>query len=714
MGPAEARSKPRRGDAHDAARRPRIAGLPSTAMRALARRLDRIQPLHRLVALVCAAGLAAFALLVAQEEDWAAVVGELRFWVFVAFVVAGELFPIRLPGRNFTATPSTTFAFAILLTYGPGPAVATLAAASVLADLRARQPTMRVAYNAAQYTLALGAASAVLSGLTEVPRAAEFHFAAQDLPGILLAAVAYFVVNVVAAGAAPALERGENVPAYLRSDLVFQASSAAVLLGFAPTVVVAADYDLWLIPLLGLPIAYIYRGGRDAVYLEYQALHDSLTDLPNRALFRDRVEQAINIARRSGRSVAVMIVDLDRFKEVNDTLGHRHGDTLLRQIGPRLTGALRESDTIARLGGDEFGILIPELATPETSAVVAEKLLGALQTPFPIQGLSLEIGASAGIACFPEHGDDVDRLLQRADVAMYRAKAERSGHEIYAHEHDDHSPARLALAGELRQAIAQGGLDLYYQPKAIIKTGAVSGMEALVRWNHPRRGLVLPDTFIPLAEHTGLIRALTDHVLRSALRQSRAWREEGIDLVISANISAGNLLDHALPRDIGRLLDETGVAPDRLELEITESMLMADADRATRILQELRDMGVALSIDDFGTGYSSLAYLRRLPVTALKIDKAFVRGMAVGSPDAMIVRSTIDLGRNLGLEVIAEGVETRSVWDQLGDLGCGLAQGYYLSQPMPAEEVPTWLRARSGQTASVVSLRSRADRRPSA
>ena len=651
-----------------------------------------IQPLHRLVLLVCAAGLAVFVALATEETGWGSAVDTPAFWVFAAFVVGTELFPIRLPGRSFSVTPSTTFTFAILLTEGPAPAIAVQAIASALGDVAGRQPFVRVAYNSAQSALSLAAAGAVLDALTDVPRSGDFHIASGDIGGILAAAAVYFLVNFTVSGAAPALERGERVPSYLRSELAFQFSTAAVLLGFGPTVVVAADFDLWLIPLMALPIVYIYRGGRDARLIEHRALHDELTELPNRALFRDRVEQAIHGARRSDTHVAVMILDLDRFKEVNDTLGHRHGDLLLNEIAPRLSQALRESDTVARLGGDEFAIMLPSVPSVEASAHVAEKLCDALQAPFALQGLRLEVGASIGIACFPEHGDDVDKLLQRADVAMYRAKEVRSGHEVYTQEHDDHSPARLALAGELRQALATDGLRVHYQPKALLATGEVVGVEALVRWEHPDRGLVHPDTFIPLAEHTGLIRSLTRNVLRQTLEQARDWEAAGLDIVVSANVSAGNLLDQALPDDVAQLLSDAGVRPERLTLEITESMIMADAGRATRILQELRDMGIRLSIDDFGTGYSSLAYLRELPVTELKIDKSFVRGMAVGSQTAKIVRATVDLGRNLGLAVVAEGVETEGVWNQLGDLGCDLAQGYYIGQPMPPEEIPARMR----------------------
>ena len=463
-----------------------------------------------------------------------------------------------------------------------------------------------------------------------------------------------------------------------------------VVLALAPIVVVAADASLWLLPILAFTFLFIYRGGRDAALTQYRASHDALTDLPNRTLFTDHVREAVAAAGIAGG--AVLIIDLDRFKEVNDTLGHQHGDLLLQQVGPHFAQALGEGALIARLGGDEFAVLLSDVDGPAGAVTVARELLTALESPFVVEGLAIEMGASIGIACFPEHGDSPDSLLQRADIALYQAKDARSGFGVYSPERDDHSPGRLALAGELRRALARGELVVFYQPKADIQTGRVSGAEALVRWEHPQRGLLVPERFISLAEHTGMIRPLTYHVLRSALTQSRAWLDMGYELVISVNVSAGNLLDPDLPGNVKALLEETDVAPAQLELELTESTIMADPERTLQVLKELRALGIGLSIDDFGTGYSSLAYLRDLPVTELKIDRSFIQGMTADSPNATIVRSTIDLGRNLGLTVVAEGVDTQGVWDHLNDLGCGLAQGYFLSEPMPADRLTNWLR----------------------
>jgi diguanylate cyclase (GGDEF)-like protein len=434
---------------------------------------------------------------------------------------------------------------------------------------------------------------------------------------------------------------------------------------------------------------------------EHQALHDALTDLPNRTLFHDRVGQALTSARREHIPVAVMIMDLDRFKEVNDTLGHASGDELLKQAGVRLRAALRESDTVARLGGDEFGVLLPKVVDSAAAVSVARKLRKALEEPFTIHGLALQIEASVGIALYPEHGDDVHSLLQRADVAMYVAKEHPAGCEIYAKERDEYSPDRLTLLTELRRAIDHGELVLHYQPKAELRGGEISGVEALVRWSHPTRGLIPPDEFIPLAQKTGVIVPLTFFVLNEAVRQSRTWQLEGLDLCVGVNLSARNLLDVHLPDTVGELLARWEVPPSLLELEITESTILADPIRAMHVLSRLSGMGVRLAIDDFGTGYSSLSYLKRLPVDALKIDKSFIQGMEADENDAVIVKSTIDLGRNLGLRVVAEGVETKEAWRQLLVLGCDVAQGYYLSRPVPAAELAAWVRAsREGRALS--------------
>ncbi len=439
---------------------------------------------------------------------------------------------------------------------------------------------------------------------------------------------------------------------------------------------------------------------RQAEINEHQALHDGLTGLPNRTLFRDRIEQAIAVAEREGAQVAVAMMDLDRFKDINDSLGHHAGDALLVEIGKRLRGLLRSSDTVARLGGDEFGVLISKPHSERDVIVVIEKIRAALEQPVTIDGLGLPAEGSIGIAMFPHHGEDVDTLLRHADVAMYGAKEEKAGYAFYEQSRNESDPARLTLVSELRRAIDRRELELYYQPKAQLASGTVESVEALLRWNHPTRGLVGPDEFIPLAQQTGLIKPLTLYVLDEALRQCRAWQRAGMTLCVAVNLSVRNLLDADFPDQVKDLLKKWRVEPALLELEITESTMLSDPVRTKRVLDKLSAMGVALSIDDFGTGYSSLAYLSQLPVNEIKIDRSFVMNMADSDNDAVIVRSTIDLARNLGLHVVAEGVETEQAWDRLSELGCTLAQGYYLSRPVPAAELTEWLMQRAQKRAA--------------
>jgi len=426
--------------------------------------------------------------------------------------------------------------------------------------------------------------------------------------------------------------------------------------------------------------------------LEYQANHDALTALPNRNLLNDRLRQAILAAQRDHHSLALLVLDLDRFKEINDTLGHHYGDLLLKEVGPRLRAALRESDTVARLGGDEFAVLLPT-ADQEGAVMTAQKILQALTKPFSLDELALDVEASIGIALFPEHGLDAETILRRADVAMYMAKQAGSGYALYASEHDQYSHRRLALMGELRHAIERQQLFLHYQPTVLLKSGQVTGVEALLRWKHPKYGLVPPDQFIPLAEQTGLIKPLTEMVINAALDQCRTWIREGIPLSVSVNLSARSLHDPTFADYIDKRLLEYGIAPRLLEMEITESAIMADPDRAMEILSSLSIMGVRLSIDDFGVGHSSLTYLKKLPVHEIKIDKSFVLNMAEDPDDVMIVRSIIDLGHNQSLKVVAEGVQSQQTLDQLRELGCDAVQGYFISRPIPANELTQWVNA---------------------
>jgi diguanylate cyclase (GGDEF)-like protein len=654
--------------------------------------------LHRYVAGVSFAGLAVLAGLIAFGAP-TKVPSYETLLVLTFFLVFSELMPIKVPrGDDSEAiTVSSTFSFALLILFGTATAVIAQAGATLLADVTSHKPWWKSIFNVAQFTLAWAASGLVLTIFSDVPTFGRQALAADDLLAIILSGFVFFAVNNALLGVGLALSLAVPVWRHIRQNLAFQASTAAMMLALSPIVVVAAERTLWLIPLVSLPLAGIYRSGREAIHNEYHALHDSLTGLPNRTLFRERVHQTTLEGERDGSTAAIMIMDLDRFKEINDTLGHHNGDRLLKQIGPRLRDPLRRSDTVARLGGDEFAVLIPSVESSATASSLADEIRRAFRAPFVLEDISLDVEPSIGIAFFPQHGLDVDTLLQRADVAMYVAKERRSGFEIYAADQDPYSAERLALVGELRRAIDEEELVVHYQPKADLRTGRIVGAEALVRWQHPDHGLMPPDAFIPIAEHTGLIRPLTLHILNEALRQYSSWRESGFEINVAVNLSVRSLLDHQLTEDVGRLLRKWNVLPQGLELEITESVLMTDMSRSLASLNALRDMGVTLAVDDFGTGHSSLAYLKRLPVHELKIDKSFVMNMMGSDNDAVIVRSTIDLGRNLGLSVVAEGVESLRVWKRLLELGCSVAQGYFISRPVPGSEITRWLKNNAGR-----------------
>ncbi len=458
--------------------------------------------------------------------------------------------------------------------------------------------------------------------------------------------------------------------------------------------------ELQLLSTLANHVSVAFQNGKLVERLRDESLHDSLTGLANRTNFQGALAE---LDGQTGTS-AVMLMDLDRFKEVNDTLGHESGDILLREISRRISELVGDRGTIARLGGDEFAVLLPSVDSAIDAAATAEELLSALEQPFPVGDLNLEVGASIGVVISPDHGTDAATLLQRADVAMYAAKEARSGVELYNPDHDEYSPRRLVLANELRHAIDRGQLTVHYQPKADLRTGDVTGVEALLRWHHPEYGFIPPDEFIPLAEHTGSIRALTRWVLAAAISQAGQWRRKGVDLDVAVNLSMRSLLDMGLPDEVENLLRRAGLDARSLTLEITESTIMADPVRSMGVLHDLSDLGTTLSIDDFGTGYSSLSYLKRMPVGEVKVDRSFVMNMASDDNDLVIVRSTIDLARNLGLQVVAEGVEDRPTWDQLAVLGCDAAQGYYLGRPMPVTQLDHWLAAQRTETATSAVL----------
>ncbi|MEI8574109.1 bifunctional diguanylate cyclase/phosphodiesterase [Methylomonas sp. LW13] len=427
--------------------------------------------------------------------------------------------------------------------------------------------------------------------------------------------------------------------------------------------------------------------------VSYSTTHDSVTDLPNRVLFYDRVEQAMLAAGNQNKMLSILLVEVANFKEVYDTLGRNSSDLILKQIATRLQSVVLGTDSVARIDGNIFSVLLSAVDNETAGLTLAKNIQAALDPAFKVERLSLVIHSNIGIVNFPEHGDDVDTLVQKAGVALFVAGQSHEGYTTYAPSYDDHSPRRLTLMSELRQAIEKEQLHVYYQPKVSVQTGQVYGAEALVRWQHPKHGFIAPDEFIPMAERTRVIKHLTAWMLKQSFKHCAEWRKRGWELIISVNLSAKDLHDPELPDVMAGVAAAANIKPGWMMLEITESSIMTDPERAMEVIQRLNEMGYKLSIDDFGTGYSSLAYLKRMPLTELKIDKSFVVDLLHSENDAVIVKATINLAHNLGLQVTAEGVETQEIIEKLSTYRCDLAQGYLFSKPMPFEAFGAWVEA---------------------
>ena len=640
---------------------------------------------------VSAAGLILLGVIaVADGADVLERADTLTLLLGVAILIA-ELFPMRVPEDDGEVSFSTTFAFALLLTDGVAAVVLVHATALVLADALRRRPLERVVYNAAQYAIAWALAGALLMALT--PELADDnglqYLEARYLPALAAAAALFLVLNTAFSDAPPALARGVSVLSVARGDIGPNGWWTAVMVALVPVILAAADYDLWLLPLLGVPLAAIQLGSRQAVLNQHRASHDELTGLPNRELLTQSLRYALRRGERRGDEVAVLLVELERFKEVNGTLGHRRGDLVLVEAARRLDALARPGDIVARMAGGEFALVLAPVAGDEEAGRVAADVVAALREPVDVRGVELDVGAAVGVACHPRDGRTFDALLRHADVALERAKVTRGRWIAYEPGFDEHGLERLALVADLTRAIEAEELELYFQPKVALEDGALRGVEALVRWRHPERGLLAPEEFIEPAEHTGLIRPLTMWVVREALDQAERWRAEGLELPVAVNLSVRSITPE-LPGELAAILDGRDVP---LELEITETVGMGDADEALAVLEQLTALGIRLSVDDFGTGFSSLAYLKRLPVSAIKIDRSFVTEMDSDDSDRAIVRSTIDLARHLGMEVVAEGVETEAALAELRALGCHVAQGFLISPPLPVAQLRAWLDA---------------------
>jgi diguanylate cyclase (GGDEF)-like protein len=612
------------------------------------------------------------------------------FAVLAGGVVLGEMLPIKIPrrGDDEELTLSASFAMAMLLVGGLGPALIAQSLASILQDVHSGKPAWRVRFNVGQYTLSMVAAWAAMRAMGVSPHLSVLHpFASHQLPAMLVAAGAFFLVNAWVVGTAVALYQDVPLLGYFRNNLSFVVITGGVVLLVSPIVLAAAAYTVAIVPLCLAPVVAMYNSVHQSARNEHAARHDSLTGLPNRTAFHETITEAI---QDEHVPAAVLLMDLDRFKEVNDTLGHRYGDLLLVQVAQRFKDVIGGQGQIARLGGDEFAV-ISAASDRHDAIALAHRIADSLRDPFELDEMVVDVQASVGIALFPEHGHGVELLLQKADVAMYRAKETRSDVALYDERHDHHSPAKLALTAELRTAVDSDEIVLWYQPELDLRTREVMAVEALVRWDHPRLGVLPPSSFVRMAEATNLIKPLTQRVMEVALLQVADWHAMGLEIAVAVNISAQVLVDQSFTQQVVAALRRTGVAPHCLKLEVTETALMSDPVTARTVLRELDALGCEISIDDFGTGYSSLAYLADLPVSEVKIDRSFVSRMAAGSSEKVIVNSTIDLAHHLGLRAVAEGVEDWAMLPELEALGCDAAQGYAISHPLAGPDVTRWM-----------------------
>ncbi|WP_431042024.1 putative bifunctional diguanylate cyclase/phosphodiesterase [Streptomyces sp. P1-3] len=601
---------------------------------------------------------------------------------------------------------------AALLLYGWLPAALISLAVVVLVAAARRHRWRQALLHGSVDLLGIGAAALALAACGTVPSVATpwapDGWDLYDVPRIVLAAFTYLLVTRALLWYCLA-PPGAALSGAARTALLRQALVGVALLGIAPLIVVVAAHRPLMLPLFAVPLIALDSTLWIARVRAEEQLRDPLTGLPNRQYLLDRTWAALDQAEREGARAALVLIDLDRFRSVNDTLGHMAGDRLLLQIAERLRAALPRGAEAARLGGDEFVVLLPTVDSLTSAQRVARNLISVLGSPLDLDGLTLVLEASAGVAVYPDHAVDAEGLLRRADVAMYQAKRDRSGAEVYEARRDGNTPDRLGLLGDLRRALDAGDVELHYQPKVGFD-GHVAGLEALVRWVHPDRGRVPPDEFIAIAESSGLMPRLTEYVLETALGQVARWRADGLLVPVAVNVSPRDVHTPGFAGAVAGRLARHGVPPGALQLEITEHVLLEDPQRAADTLAGLTGHGVKMSLDDFGTGYSSLVHLRRLPVSELKIDRSFVARLAVDNEDAEIVRCTVDLAHSLGLLVVAEGVEDDETWERLRDLGCDAVQGWLVAAAMPPEETTAWLRARGeGRSAAAVPEEVEAD-----
>jgi diguanylate cyclase (GGDEF)-like protein len=629
--------------------------------------------------------------------------------VIAAFTIISDLTYVETGASRVRVSGSGLGLVLAAVLLGGGPAALVGVLSIAIGWLRSREASHHLRNNLATYAWA-GLATGLFFRF-----ATQLAHASPRAIGYYLIVFAAFMVSLLVnllpvAGYTAYLDR-QSVAKKAREALlpILPAELFSALLAMG-AVYLAHQLGITGLAALGLMfVIFQYLVGelltskRRSEDLQRIATTDDLTGLANREQFRQAVEQRIGEAQRTGTGFAVLLMDLDRFKEINDTLGHHYGDVLLQELGPRLVSAIGVGGLVARLGGDEFALLPPpgrhDLTVLER---IVSQLTKCVNEPFAVDELSLEVGASIGIARYPQDGQDSHALLRCADIAMYAAKEAQSDYKVYAAEQNHHSIRRLSVLSDIRHALTSDEIVVHYQPIVDLEDLSVTGAEGLVRWQHPELGLIPPGAFVQTVEQTGLIGPLTRHVLEHSIAECASWRKGGRELSIAVNLSVRNLLDRDLPKEIERLLATYSLPPEALQLEITESMIMSDPDRAVATVTRLSDLGVRMSVDDFGTGYSSLANLRRLPIDELKIDRSFVSPMLRDESDLIIVRSTINLGHDLGLRIIAEGVEDGATLHELAALGCDLAQGYHVSRPMAADAFSAWL-GKEGRAASSLS-----------
>ncbi len=650
------------------------------------------------VGLTLVAGLACLAvsLYVQVPGPWGGV--GIQCYVLALFLLVGELRAIPVPRGDDTTdslTVSSTFATALVLIGPLGLALLVQAIAVALDDTIQRRPVRIVLFNVGQYLLTLTATRLVFCYLADEPvLSLTTRLHAEHIPAALLAGVAYFVVNNGLVATVVGLSSGLSPSAVLKDDVRFQIATSSILLGLAPVTAHAANFSVFMLPLLLLPMLGVHSNAQMALSRQRESMHDNLTGLPNREFFRRRADKALLTSKANGHTMAIMIFDLDHFKEINDTLGHQVGDEVICEVARRLAASVPDGVMMARLGGDEFAAVLPQVSGQQDVLDLAAVMLERLREPVVVNGVRMGIQASIGISMAPDHADSVPTLLKRADIALYRAKTARGDVQIYRPEIDRHTVERLSLLGDLHSAIEKDQFVLAFQPQICARTGDVLGVEALSRWMHPKHGLIGPDVFIPLAESSGVISPLSRWCIELAVSSLARWRGIGHDITMSVNVSARLLSDLDLPGFIAETLNRHQVPASRLTVEVTESTIMSDPVRATEVLGMLRELGVCLAVDDYGTGYSSLSYLRRLAVDELKIDKSFILQMGLDDHSQIIVRSTIELAHSLGLVVTAEGVEDLPTLQGLQELGCDRVQGFFYSRPLTFSALEAWLNGR--------------------